>query len=108
MPITPPRHLSAEAKKEWRRLNKEIEFQPSDVSTLTLYVEAMERYTALSQQLKEEGMTIVENVFGRSGNQVGTRIVRHPSLVTLKEQSGIIMSCARALGLNEIDEDSLV
>jgi P27 family predicted phage terminase small subunit len=108
MRLSPPRHLSAEAKREWKKITAEIEIEPTDAPVLTLLVEAIERYRAATDQIKREGITVTVQVFGRSGNRVGEKQERHVSLITQKEASAVILSCSRALGLNQPADDEPV
>jgi phage terminase small subunit len=100
-----PIRLSATAKQEWQLLSREIEFQPSDYSTLLAYVEAFARYRLTSDAVEREGLTVDYLVFNLSGIQVSTRRARNPNLVTMKDERAAMLRAAYLLGLTELTDD---
>ena len=77
--VTQPRGLSAEAKREWRRVTDAMKemgtMSRSYESALRLYIETYEHHRQLSAAVAEDGATLRQ----------GSKVVRHPAWGALQK-----------------------
>jgi P27 family predicted phage terminase small subunit len=59
-PPPPPRHLSSESRALWRELNDACAFDPQDLKTLRLALEALDRCNMARRVIRREGMTYTD------------------------------------------------
>jgi P27 family predicted phage terminase small subunit len=105
MALKCPKYLTGDSRHEFLRLQKEIQFQSSDLHQLVTYCEAVERYRLATEAVKREGLTITEKVFDRNGTHKADRIVRNPNLLTQREAATLMLRTAYLLGLTDLEDD---
>jgi P27 family predicted phage terminase small subunit len=97
-----PQHLTAEARKEWRRVLPLLEERKSvteaDAGALALYCEQFARWVAAKKSVDEKGITVTVNVLDRNGEQMQTTKV-NPALRVLQEVEKALRQSLRELGL---------
>jgi P27 family predicted phage terminase small subunit len=88
-----PKHLTAEARKEWKRLLPLLlergSLTPGDSAALALYAETFSRWLLAKRDVEENGLTITSTVLDSSGQPVSNRKI-NPSL-------RIVENCERSL-----------
>lgn len=91
--IKPPKWLSKEARKEWRRVVETLKglgiLTNADVDTLAVYCDAVVRYAEASRIIATEGMVLETD---RGPKQ-------HPAVLIQQKYAGIMARCASQLGL---------
>ncbi len=97
--IRPPKWLSKEAKKEFRKLVKELEvielLTNIDVHTLAVYCDAVVKYAEATQQLDEEGLTTEYT------NKAGaTNTIQHPAVGIATKYATIIRQFCTEFGFS--------
>jgi phage terminase small subunit len=61
-PPDPPRHLSTESRELWRTLTAAYEFDPHELKTLRLALEALDRCNMARRAIRRHGMTFVDRL----------------------------------------------
>ena len=89
----PPKHLSAAAKREFRRLEAEYEFGPDQRLILTVGFEGWDLANAANDLLRTQGLVLN----GR----------RHPAAELQKQGTQTFLRCMRELGLNRSESGDL-
>ena len=57
---TPPKHLSAAAKKWWKQVDREFELEDHHRHLLTLAAQSWDRATQAREVIAEEGITVLD------------------------------------------------
>ena len=94
-PNKPPKHLTKEAKKIWRQLCKEWEFEPDQLLILRVGLEAFDRLQEARLVLNTEGLTIT-SITGKGV----ARKSKHPALEAEKTSRAGFLQAMRMLGLD--------
>jgi phage terminase small subunit len=89
------------AVAHWRHLLGKYQFVMGDRGTLMLLCGAYANAIRAQRQITEDGLTVREAVFSRSGNKVGERLKNHPLLATLKTERAHYAQLCKCLGLYE-------
>ena len=96
-----PRHLSPEAKAEWRRCVKLLEARktitPGDYTLLTLYAETFARWIAAKAQLGNE--LLIDEPVGDSHGKIIIKKKINPLVPIVQNDTRALHSLARELGL---------
>ncbi len=82
----PPKHLTAEAKKFWRRVSSEYELTPDAELILQVAAENWDRAQQARVEVSRDGLT----ADGR----------RHPAIDIEKQAYGLFLRAMRQLGLD--------
>lgn len=93
-----PSWLDKEAKKEWRRIYKELEelnlLTNVDITALAIYCDAYSKYIKANKEIEEKGM------FVEYTNKAGaTNTIENPAINTAKKYADIIRRMCAEFGL---------
>jgi len=104
-----PRDLSAVAKRLWKRLvAANIHLDESTTELLAAYCESYANWCLAQSDIREHGLTLKEPVVNRStGNVVGYKVVKNPSVTIAKDEKQAMQSLAAKLGLDPTSRERL-
>lgn len=93
-----PSWLDKEAKKEWKRIYKELEelnlLTNVDITALAIYCDAYSKYIQANKEIEEKGM------FVEYTNKAGaTNTIENPAINTAKKYADIIRRMCAEFGL---------
>lgn len=93
--ITPPRHLSASAKKLWREIcATHVIADANQAALLRAACESFDRCEAARKLLDAQGITVKDR-FGQ--------LRAHPACAVERDSRASMVACFRALGLSDPD-----
>lgn len=99
-----PAWLTAEAKREWRRVTAELEaldmLQSVDQAALASYCMAWARWQAAEKIVSDEGQTVKEPVVNKAGVVVGYKTKRHPATTVAKDERAAMLRSAALFGFD--------
>lgn len=84
--MSPPKHLTDESKRAWRRISREYELTPDAGLLLRAALENWDRAQAARELVNREGMVLGEK--------------RHPACDVEKQAYGLFQRFMRQLGLD--------
>lgn len=84
--MNPPKHLSAESKRMWRRIQQEYELTPDAAGLLRVALENFDIGEQARKLIQAEGVVV-------DGK-------RHPATDVMKQANGLYLRAMRQLGLD--------
>lgn len=97
-----PSWLTANAKKEFKRVTKELDalnmLRAVDTASLAAYCQAFARWQSAEQQIDREGQTVAEPVLNKANEVVGHKVKRHPATTIAKDERAAIHRAAALFG----------
>jgi P27 family predicted phage terminase small subunit len=106
-----PAHLSADARKEWKRVLPMLLLRDSltdgDATALSLYAETFARWCLAKKEIGERGITIEVTVLDRHGAPITSRKV-NPALRIAENCERSLRSFLRELGLTPATRERVV
>lgn len=88
----PPKHLSAESKRWWRRIVQEYEIDSSGELLLQQALEALDRLREAQELIRRDGLILTTPATGAHH--------LHPAARVEKEARAALLAAWRALGLD--------
>lgn len=106
-----PKHLTAEARKEWKRLLPLLlergSLTPGDSAALALYAETFSRWLLAKRDVEEHGLTVSTVVLDSSGQQVTNRKI-NPALRIVENCERSLRNFLREFGLTPATRERVV
>jgi P27 family predicted phage terminase small subunit len=94
----PPAHLTAEARRIWKQLVTEYDFETDGLLVLRVALESFDRLQTARRTLDKEGLTV------KMPTQTGQRILKHPALEVEKHARTGFLQAMRMLGIHNADD----
>jgi phage terminase small subunit len=94
-PVSPPRHLSAEAKRRWRELADQhhVERDPAALLTLRAAMEALDRMEVARKDIAKRGSSVATGAGGVKTN---------PSVAIERDSRRAMVSCLSELSAHDM------
>ena len=106
-----PKHLTPEARREWKRLLPLLEKRGSlteaDSAALALYCETYSRWLLAKQDVAENGLTITSTVLDSSGQAVASRKI-NPALRIVENCERSLRNFLREFGMTPATRERVV
>jgi P27 family predicted phage terminase small subunit len=102
--VTCPAWLTHPAKKEWKRVVKELDalglIQSVDRAALAAYCLSYARWQAAEETVTREGQTVKEPILDKHGKLLGHKTKRHPATNIAKDERTSMLKAASLFGFD--------